>query len=350
MRSFVCRNFRITSSRTLKTRQSAISSDSIFFQTAGCSFIFIFIFTGVCVSIIKVLRGNNDVKITSRYFRVINCRVYRIGANCSRANARAATLDSIIGKADIQAQMYRETFKDLIADEKKTFVEFDKNGAEKKSTSVESDYLVYQSAKSGGDIGELRNILRVDGKTVPDAQVRAERLQAELQKTDTAAAELEKIADESLRYDKTLEIDGLTLYEGIVLTDYLRPNFEFQMLGTENLDDNEVYVIGFRQTKPSPYITFSGKSGSTDKVGLDFSLDLPGKLKKENVFLRGKFYIDAKTFQIRREVREVIAGNASALTTTFDYTTSDYNILVAEENRFDILQIEEKLRQSIRRG
>lgn len=273
-------------------------------------------------------------KILATFFFLLIAALTAFAQTVQENSFAPPTLESIITESDKQAQVYRETFRDLIADEKKTFVEFDKIGSEKKSTSVESDYLVYQSAKTEGEIGELRNILRVDGKTVPDAQARADRLQAELRKTDTADAELEKIAGESSRYDKTFEIDGLTLYEGIILSEYLRPYFDFKLVGTENFDGNEVYVIEFRQSRSSPYITFNGKNVKNDKVGLDFELDLPGKLKKENTFVRGRFYVDAKTFQIRREIREVAVGSSnpiSVLTTIFDYAASDYGILVPKK-------------------
>jgi hypothetical protein len=240
----------------------------------------------------------------------------------------------ILTGADKQRQNYREEFKNLLAEEKKTFETYDKNGALKKQTIVESTLLVYQSPKDKTISSELRNVLRVDGKTLPDSQQRSEELFAELGKTSTIERELEKIQSEGSRYDKTLEITGLTVSEAVVLSDNLRPYFDFKLAGNENYQGNDVYVVSYQQTKKSPNILVNGDSKSLNGPGFNFKLSVPGSLKKEDAFLRGKLWIDAKTLQIWREERELTVGTSNPvvlLATTLEYQPSDYGILVPKQ-------------------
>lgn len=244
---------------------------------------------------------------------------------------RNAELENILSEAQKQTQIYRETFKNLLAEEIKTFEEFDKNGKLDEKTVVKSTFLVYQSGKDEKTTSELRNVLEVNGKAVPESQKRAEKLQAELEKTRTLESELLKIQEESLRFDKTWEIFGLTLNEAPILSPNLRPSFEFQMLGKENFQGRAVFLIAYRQTKPSPFITINGKEKKPQEESLNFDFDIPKEIKKEQISLNGKFWIDAETFQIRREERELTANQTKPLvllSTVFEYADSEFGILV----------------------
>lgn len=244
------------------------------------------------------------------------------------------TLETILAEAEKQTQNYQETFKNLLADEKKTFVNYGKNGESKETTVVESTFLVYQSSKDTKVSSELRNVLKVDGKPVPDSQKRSERLLDEIQKATTLRKELEKIQSDGSRYDKTLEIGGLTLSEALVLSEHLRPYFDFKLSGSENFQGNDVYVIEYQQTKKSPYISLNQKGVDSDEISLDFKLNVPKALKNSDAFLRGKIWIDAKTFQIWREESELTIQAPDPivlLATTLEYQASIYGILVPKQ-------------------
>jgi hypothetical protein len=61
---------------------------------------------------------------------------------------------------------------------------------------------------------------------------------------------------------------------------------------------------------------------------------VPGSLKKSGVFLRGKMWVDAKTFQLWREERELTAQTENPLVllrTEFEYQPSDFGILVPKQ-------------------
>lgn len=241
------------------------------------------------------------------------------------------SLETILTEAQKQSENYRETFKNLLADELKTFEEFDKKGNSDKKSTVKSSFLVYQSGKNAKMTAELRNVLEVNGKPIPDSQKRGEEFLAELDKQTTLESELKKLEKESSKYDNSWTVYGLTLNEAVALAPNLRPAFDFKLVGMESYQGTKVYVISYQQTKKSPNISVDNKDLSPDQFYLSFGLNLPGSLKKDGVFLRGKLWIDAKTFQIWRDEQELTAQISQPivlLSTIFEYQTSDYGILV----------------------
>lgn len=241
-------------------------------------------------------------------------------------------LETILNEAQKQSENYKNTFRDLLADETKTFEEFDKNGDSEKKIVVKSQFLVYQSGKDAKTTAELRNVVEVNGKVVADGQKRSEQFLAELEKAETLEKELKKLQSEGSRFDKTWDIYGLTLNEAVTLAQNLRSSFDYKLLGTENYQGNEVYVVSYQQTKNNPNTNFTGKESSGgNQQSLYFNLKVPGELKKNDKFLRGKLWIDAKTFQLRREEQELIVQTPeplNLLTIAFEYQPSEYGILV----------------------
>jgi hypothetical protein len=262
----------------------------------------------------------------------ITAAIFFINAVAVFAQNTAAPLETILSESQKQTEFYRETFKNLLADELKTFEEFDKKGNSDKKTTVKSSFLVYQSGKDSKTTAELRNVLEVNGKLIPDSQKRGEEFLAELDKQTTPEKELKKLESEGLKYDKTWRISGLTLNQAVALAPNLRQFFDFKLIGTENFQGADVYLVSYQQTKKSPNILINEKDDTTrGEVTVSFNFDVPGELKKSNLFLRGKLWIDAKTFQIRREERELTAQTAEPIvlvSNIFDYQTSDYGILV----------------------
>ena len=250
-------------------------------------------------------------------------------------------LDTILKNADAQTQNYREEFKNLLADETKTFEIYDKNGDLKKSSVVKSNFIIFQSAKDQSITSEYRDVYNVDGKAISDNQTRANDLLNQLAKSSSVEQELKKIQKESLRYDKNLEITGLTLLESPILEDYARPYFDFKLAGREVVDNSEVYVVEYQQTKPSPYVVINKESSADAKklysTVLNYDLDLPKSFNVSNIFLRGKLWIDAKTFQVRREENELTAQTANPIVvfkSNFEYQPSEFGILVPRQISF----------------
>lgn len=247
------------------------------------------------------------------------------------ATAQTADLETVLSEAQKQTDFYRETFRNLIAEETKTFEEFDKNGIPDKKTVVKSNFLVYQSGKDAKTTSELRNVIDVNGKPVTDSQKRSEELFAELAKASTLEKELKELEKESLRFDKTWIINGLTLNEGLVLHPNLRSSFDFKLVGTENLPESSFYVVSYRQNKPNPNIIINGKPPVNSDLFLSFQFDIPKSHKKNDLILEGKMWLDAKTFQILREERNIVnkTGEAKILhSTNLEYAPSEYGIYV----------------------
>ncbi len=244
------------------------------------------------------------------------------------------TLEEILNETEKQTANYQETFRNLLAVETKTFVTLDKKEQVKRQNFVEADFLVYQSSKNNKISFELRNVKSVDGKPIPSASEKAELFFAELNKASTLKSQLEKIQKTSSKYDKTFDISGLTLYEGIILSQNLRPFFEYQLIGKETFQEQEVFVLSYRQIKSSPFISINSKGTDLNSPSLEFEVEIPVELKKNDVLLHGKFWIDAKTFQIWREERELTIQAIEPLIllkTDFEYQTSNYGILVPKQ-------------------
>ena len=240
-------------------------------------------------------------------------------------------LETILKRMDAQTLNYREEFKNLLSEETKTFETFDKNGKLKRRTVVESNFIVYQSTKVQNYVSEYRYVFKVDGKLVGDSEKRTTELFEKIAKSDTAEQELARIQKESSRYDKTLVIEGLTVFQTPILADYSRPFFDFKLL---EIGENGVFVVEYRQTKRSPYVLIDEQNAETAKFGLTYNLDLPDSINKNNVLLRGKLWIDAETFQLRREERELTLQTENSATplvllrTELEYQPSDFKIFV----------------------
>lgn len=242
-------------------------------------------------------------------------------------------LETIVSEAEKQTGNYQLEFKNLLGEEIKTFETFDKNGKSKKRTNVESNFIVYQSPKDETQVTEYRNVVKVDGKTVGDSDRRATALFEQLSNSASAQQELENIQKESSRYDKTLEISGLTLNQVPVLAEHIRPFFDFRLDGQETVDGSDVYVVSYRQKSKSPFVIFNNDQIKPDKLFLSFEVELPKAIKDPNAFLRGKLWIDKQTYQIRRERRELTIQPAEASSplvineTELEYQPSEVGIL-----------------------
>ena len=238
-------------------------------------------------------------------------------------------LETILKNAEKQTQNYREAFKNLLSEETKTFEIFARDGEVKKRTVVESNFMIFQSLKDETVSSEYRGVVKVDGKAVG----KSTDLVEVLSKARSVREELEKIRKENSRYDKTLEVNGLTLFQSPVLEEKFRPYFEFTLAKSEA----NVYEIEYRQTKLSPYVFIGEKPAYDQQKSIKYDLDLPKSIDKATVFLRGKLWIDAQTFQVRREEREV-TGNVKNFSDRlvffreeYEYQPSDFEILVPKK-------------------
>jgi len=248
------------------------------------------------------------------------------------------TIETILPEAEKQAINYQDTFANLLGEETKTFEEFDKNGKAKNSRVIVSNFIVYQSIKDPENITEYRNITKVDGKSVGDTDKRIQDFFEKLGKSVSIEQELERIQKENSRYDKNLEISGFTLLQAPILLEHIRPSFDFRLDGNETIEGNDVFVITYQQKSKSPYIFFNQEKPVSDKIFINYSVDLPDSLKDSaNPLMNGKLWIDAKTFQVWREERRFTIqpleskNPVTVVENEFEYQKSDLGILTPKK-------------------
>jgi len=244
------------------------------------------------------------------------------------------TIETILPEAEKQAINYQQTFLNLLGEETKTFEDFDRNGQPKNSRVIVSNFIVYQSAKDENIITEYRNITKVDGKSVSNTDKRIQDFFEELGKSASIEQELERIQKESSRYDKNLDISGFTLLQAPTLSENIRPAFDFRLEGHDTIEGNDVFVISYQQKTKSPYIFFNVEKPASDKLFINYNYDLPNSLKDSaNPLMNGKLWIDAQTFQVRREERRLTIQTAelknpvTVIENEFEYQKSDLGIL-----------------------
>jgi hypothetical protein len=241
----------------------------------------------------------------------------------------ASDVQSTLRRAAVEVERYRNDFRDLLAKEVKTFKIYHKSGSLKKQKVIVSNFLVYDLSTAKNETTEFRNVLSVDGTPVSNSDDRAVALFEKVAKANTTSKELERIQKESLRYDEEIKMFGLTLYQAIGLNEKIRDVMAFDLAGKATVGNSEAYVVKFRQTKPSPYITTNGNP----PVGavLDYEYDGSGPAEAT---IDGTLWIDSKTYQIVREerklwVRDKDMSEPALLTSNlFDFDEGGFGIRV----------------------
>jgi len=250
------------------------------------------------------------------------------------SSAARPAVEEIVASASKQVTVYLDTFRNLISQETKTLERFSKDGDLKRSRRIISTFIVYQSSRNENNIAEYRNVISVDGRPAGNPDERARDFFERLLKSQDAASELRRIENESSRYDDDLSVSGMTLFQGVALFEHIRPVMTFRLRGTEIVDGSESFVVEYEQTKPSPYITTDERQIPADgKTPVIYDIDLDFRDGGANGRLRGTLWIDAGSYQIRRERREFSvqpersARRMPVAENVFEYQNSDFGIL-----------------------
>ncbi len=230
----------------------------------------------------------------------------------------AATAE-LIRRAAARMAEYKERFKDLIAEETQRIEEYGDKGL-KRRREVVSDLIVYQSQLDSSAVSEYRNVRLVDGKEVSKRDRRVEQLFGRVAKADSTKKELERIQQESKRYDLNYSSHNHTLDQGVPLKENLRPHFQFTVTGGEQIDGHDVIVVSYEQVSQSPDMNFKLSS-------------LPGRFSGAEVLQRGRLWLDRDTARLRREERELTIKHAllpaplTFMKFEFSYADSRFEIL-----------------------
>jgi hypothetical protein len=245
------------------------------------------------------------------------------GQQLPRPQANPAGLEELIASASLRVSEYRAKFKDLTADEEQQVEEYDGEGKLKRQRRIVSDLIIYQSQLDPASMSEYRNVRSVDGLVVAKREERLLNLFGRLARADSVRKELDRINRESRRYDLGYSVYGLTLNEGLLLSENLRPSLRFTAAGREQVNGRDVIVLQYQQVAYSPQLEFKFSS-------------LPNELKGSETRTRGRLWLDAETAQLRREEREVTLQHPSLsqplvlMRFEFEYANSSFGILTPQ--------------------
>jgi hypothetical protein len=277
------------------------------------------------------------------YILLVCSLVFPIGAQ----KTSDAELQDTIKRAAEGWARYLETFRDLISDERRSFEVYRENGSVRRRRTVESTFIVYRLSTDDSRIVEFRHITAVDGKKQGRADRRSQEFFEQLTKASSSAEELGRIRKESFRHDE-IEIEGYTLNQGVPLSEKLKEVIEFKFVKNEIVDGKEVIIVDYQQTRPSADIRISTSSDKQEKSGLvDVDIDTAITQPLEPR-MRGRLWLDKKTYQIRREVRELTAQPEGfteplvVLRADFSYKESDYGILTPSQIIVEFYKLQPK--------
>lgn len=206
--------------------------------------------------------------------------------------------ERIIIEAARRTEEYGAKFKDLTAEETKVTEIFDDSGKIEQSRTVLSDFVVYESRLDNSKAFEYHNVREVDGKAVTKREKRVVELFERLAKISSIEKELERIERESYRYDLKFRAMGLTLNQGPSLREKYRSHYSFESGGREQIDGNEVIIVRYRQAS---YVS-----------GIGDNVKLPSEFKDPQPRWRGTLWLDARTFHIWRDERELTVRHPRA--------------------------------------
>jgi hypothetical protein len=229
----------------------------------------------------------------------------------------------LIRSATLGISDYRTKFKDLTAEEEQTVEEYDGKGKLKRQRRITSDLFIYQSQLDPAQTVEYRDVKAVDGVAIKKRDTRLLNLLNKSAKADSVKKEFERINRESRRYDLHYSMFGMTLNQGLLLSENVRSSFQFKLAGREQVNGHETVVLEYDQVLPNAEVAMKLSS-------------LPSELKGAETRYRGRLWLDAETSQIRRELREMVIVHPSLtralvmMKYDFDYVDSRFGFLTPQ--------------------
>lgn len=205
-------------------------------------------------------------------------------------------LKSFLTAATAKTSEYSSVFKNLKAEEIKTFETFDKEVKIKKRKTILSDLIVYEPETGEGKLGEFRNVREVDGKKIKNSDKRTIKLFSELANAKSFAEELKKLNKESSRYDESLSVYGFALTQLVPLSSNIISSFKFEETGRETIEGRDAVKLNFQQTSINPDI--------------NLKINAPGYFEIARTLYRGTVWLDLKNHRILRLITELTAESA----------------------------------------
>ena len=246
-----------------------------------------------------------------------------------------AELDSFLEKAESQSQKYLEAFRNLSAEETKTKLYYKKSGKLKEKRVIKSLFIVYPSFHNN-TIQEFRNVFEYNGRKVDAGNKTTDKLFKELAKSSSAAKEYIKIRKYGTRFDGRVSSWGITLYQPRPFSRALKGSFEFEFVGREKINERVVFVIRYKQIKPTLLITSSPsiKDRLKFRGGTEYTSPTSTHFRPTNPLMNGRLWLDAETAQIwKNEFEIVLHPKALSKPVTnvemiYEYQQSEFGVLL----------------------
>lgn len=261
-----------------------------------------------------------------------------------------AETDALVEGVHASTREFLARFRDLLAEERKTFEFYGSNGRVRKTRVVESNFIVYELGDEG-KAAEYRHVLRVDGKPVEKADLRSEEFFEKLTKLGSSRKELEKLQEESTRFDEGMRINGFTLFQAVALSPKVRGAMAFRQTEDEAIGGRAVVRLDYEQTAESPFITVNRGPTSGEEAVVSFEID-DNSREAFNERLRGSIWVDAESKRVIREVRELTvrpAGFVRAVLISrvvLEYQPSEFGINTPARITHEFFTLKRKQQES----
>lgn len=250
-----------------------------------------------------------------------------VSASQVPATPPAADVERMVARFFDTADQYQRTFRNLTAEETRLNEVFHQDGRLRRRREITADLLVYVSARAAEDAVEYRDVKSVDGKAIGRRDRRALDLITRAANARSVEQELRLISRESQRYDFDHHVGGLTIGQ---VANTMRKELRFDWAGREQVGGHDTLGVTFRQVVPTP--EFSGISRHYREMGAT------------SFFVRGRLWLDASTFQLRRSRWEVagvhpgVPEPTTVISADHAYTDSRFGILVPSRIVFEWLE------------
>ena len=260
-------------------------------------------------------------------------------ANSIRAQSilTQTELETFLGRAEEATAQYSETFKNLVAEETKTIEDYNKKGESKETRLIKSIFIVYQSPNNK-NVGEFRNVTEFNGKNVARKDKEVAKFFSKVADSDSIREELNRIQKDGIRFDGRSSAWGMTLWQESPLNT-VRPFFEFEIIGRDKIENRDVLIVEYRQTKPTLLIKFNPTEDDWKKEpnGRQYYAQMPTVFRPANPRIVGKIWLDAETAQIWRNEFKImiqpvqLSKPIAALELSYEYQPSKFKVLVPKK-------------------
>lgn len=287
-----------------------------------------------------------------RFFAAFALSLFALGTASGQTVSTPDAVDTIVARVAAERENFISTFQNLTALETKSFTIFDRSGRVRKKRVVASNLIIYRLSSSDDLVAEFRNVIAVDGKPLSDAAARTTEFFAKLAKSETSRSELDRIEDESLRYDPHIKISGLTLFQAIAVAENIRPSMRFRVKPAAD-DSAHDLKIDFEQVAESAFIRVNrGSAPDPNKTSISFEIE--GRENEPlNERIRGMLWIDAKSYQVVKEIRETTVTPADfplpvvISRTTSEYRSSEFGILTPAKITQELFRLDRKRKVAV---